>query len=224
MAAALDHSMTTTAFSLDGYRTTKTLGVVRGVTVRSRSIFGTIGGVAADAGRRQHHPLHRALREDPRRRVRADAAARARRSGANAVIGIRYDATEVMDGVTEVLCYGTAVVVSARMSATVRGSEASVEARSASTQARARADRPRPHADPLHRRPAVGRRRGEAGAVARRLLADRAGALLHPVRGRRHLPQSAMPLEGGLYQWAKLGFNELHRDFWSRGTCGCSRS
>jgi uncharacterized protein YbjQ (UPF0145 family) len=107
----IDHAMTTTAFTLDGYRITKTLGVVRGVTVRSRSIFGTIG-----AGLQTLVGGDITLFTDLCEKTRADAAARmiqhANELGANAVIGIRYDATEVLNGVTEVLCYGTAVTVS----------------------------------------------------------------------------------------------------------------
>ena len=108
--ADIDHAMTTTAFTLDGYRTVKTLGVMRGVTVRSRSVFGTIGAslqtlVGGDI------TLFSELCE----KTRADAFAimldHARQLGANGVIGIRYDANEVMQGVTEVLCYGTAVTV-----------------------------------------------------------------------------------------------------------------
>jgi uncharacterized protein YbjQ (UPF0145 family) len=110
LAPALDHSMTTTAFALDGYKTTRTLGVVRGVTVRSRSILGTIGALLQTlAG--GNITLLTELCE----KTRADAfelvLQQARSLGANAVIGLRYDATEVMDGVTEVLCYGTAVLV-----------------------------------------------------------------------------------------------------------------
>ena len=102
--------MTTTAFTIDGYHLEKTLGVVRGVTVRSRSLFGTIGAslqtlVGGDI------TLFTELCE----KTRADAFARmlehAHELGANAVIGIRYDANEVLQGVTEVLCYGTAVLV-----------------------------------------------------------------------------------------------------------------
>src|SRR5262245_29671262 len=108
----IDHAMTTTAFTLDGYRITKTLGVVRGVTVRSRSIFGTIG-----AGLQTLVGGDITLFTDLCEKTRADAAARmiqhANELGANAVIGIRYDATEVLNGVTEVLCYGTAVHVTA---------------------------------------------------------------------------------------------------------------
>jgi uncharacterized protein YbjQ (UPF0145 family) len=110
LAEALDHSMTTTAFALDGYRTTRTLGVVRGVTVRSRSILGTIG-----ASLQTLVGGNITLLTELCEKTRADAfelvLQQARSLGANAVVGLRYDATEVMDGVTEVLCYGTAVVV-----------------------------------------------------------------------------------------------------------------
>jgi uncharacterized protein YbjQ (UPF0145 family) len=106
----MNHALTTTAFSLDGHRITKTLGVVRGITVRSRSIFGNIGaGFQTLLG--GNISLYTKLCE----RTRSDAfelmLKHAQQLGANAVIGIRYDATEVMAGVTEVLCYGTAVVV-----------------------------------------------------------------------------------------------------------------
>ena len=110
MAQPIDHEMTTTAFSLDGYRTTKTLGVVRGVTVRSRSILGTLGATLQTlvGG-------NITLLTELCEKTRADAfdlvLQHARALGANAVVGLRYDATEVMNGVTEVLCYGTAVIV-----------------------------------------------------------------------------------------------------------------
>jgi len=108
----MDHSMTTTAFTLDGYRITRTLGVVRGITVRSRSVFGTIGA-ALQTLVGGNITLFSALCE----RTRAEAfdimLAHAEEVGANAVVGVRYDATEVMGGVTEVLCYGTAVIVKA---------------------------------------------------------------------------------------------------------------
>lgn len=103
-------AMTTTSLSLDGFRVTKSLGVVRGITVRSRSIVGTIGGALQTivGG-------NITLFEELCERTRADAFARmiqhAQALGANAVIGVRYDATEVLQGVTEVLCYGTAVTV-----------------------------------------------------------------------------------------------------------------
>jgi uncharacterized protein YbjQ (UPF0145 family) len=106
----MDETMTTTTFELPGYRVVETLGLVRGVTVRSRSLFGTIGAkVETLFG--GHISMLTTLCEQ----ARADAfdilLAHAQKVGANAVLGIRYDATEIMSGVTEVLCYGTAVVV-----------------------------------------------------------------------------------------------------------------
>ena len=102
--------MTTTAFTLDGYRIVETKGVVRGIIVRSRSVFGTIGA-SLQTLLGGNISLFTELCE----RTREDAFQlmlnHARQHGANAVIGIRYDATEVMSGVSEVLCYGTAVVV-----------------------------------------------------------------------------------------------------------------
>jgi uncharacterized protein YbjQ (UPF0145 family) len=108
--SALDHSMTTTAFALDGYRTTKTLGVVRGVTVRSRSILGTIGAslqTLVGGNITLFTQLCERAREDAFRLMLEHAA----EHGANALVGVRYDANEVAAGVTEVLAYGTAVVV-----------------------------------------------------------------------------------------------------------------
>jgi uncharacterized protein YbjQ (UPF0145 family) len=110
MAQPIDRAMTTTAFTLDGYRTTKTLGVVRGVTVRSRSVLGTIG-----ASLQTLVGGNITLLTELCEKTRADAfelvLQHAEALGANGVIGLRYDATEVMQGVTEVLCYGTAVIV-----------------------------------------------------------------------------------------------------------------
>ncbi len=104
------HSMGTTAFTLDGYRIVRTLGVVRGITVRSRSIFGTIGAsLQTLVG--GNITLFSELCERTRSEAYDMMLSHAAAMGANAVIGIRYDATEVMDGVSEVLCYGTAVVV-----------------------------------------------------------------------------------------------------------------
>jgi len=106
----MNAAMTTTSFTLDGFRVTRSLGVVRGITVRSRSIVGTIGGALQTivGG-------NITLFEELCERTRSDAFARmiqhAEALGANAVIGVRYDATEVLQGVTEVLCYGTAVTV-----------------------------------------------------------------------------------------------------------------
>ena len=106
----MDENMTSTSFTLEGYRIVESLGVVRGVTVRSRSLFGAIGArIETLVG--GHISILTTLCE----RARSDAfdilLAHAQRRGANAVVGIRYDATEIMAGVTEVLCYGTAVVV-----------------------------------------------------------------------------------------------------------------
>lgn len=106
----MDHSLTTTAFTLDGYRIARNLGVVRGIMVRSRSIFGTIGGsLQTLVG--GNISLFTSLCEKTRNEAFDLMLDHAGQLGANAVVGIRYDATEVMNGVTEVLCYGTAVVV-----------------------------------------------------------------------------------------------------------------
>ena len=106
----MNHAFTTTEFTVDGYRITKTLGVVRGLVVRSRSIVGNIG-----AGFQTLFGGNISLYTNLCERTRSDAfelmLKHAQQLGANAVIGIRYDATEVMAGVTEVLCYGTAVLV-----------------------------------------------------------------------------------------------------------------
>jgi len=103
-------ALTTTAFAFDGHKTLRSLGVVRGITVRSRSIFGTIGGALQTlAG--GNITLFTELCEKTRGEAFAMLLEHAQQIGANAVVGVRYDATEVMDGVTEVLCYGTAVVV-----------------------------------------------------------------------------------------------------------------
>jgi len=104
------HNMVTTQFELDGYKVVRTLGVVRGIIVRSRSIFGTIGAsLQTIVG--GNISLFTQLCE----KTRADAfdlmLLHAGELGGNAVVGARYDATEVMQGVTEVLAYGTAVYV-----------------------------------------------------------------------------------------------------------------
>jgi uncharacterized protein YbjQ (UPF0145 family) len=102
--------MTTTANALDGYRTTKSLGVVRGITVRSRSVIGSIGaGLQTLIG--GNITLLTELCETARNEAFELMLTHAQELGANAVIAVRYDATEVMSGVTEVLCYGTAVTV-----------------------------------------------------------------------------------------------------------------
>ncbi len=106
----MNSSMTTTAFTLDGYRVVKNFGVVRGIIVRSRSIFGTIGaGLQTLVG--GNISLFTNLCEKTRQDALEQMLEHARALGANAVIGLRYDATEIMQGVTEVLCYGTAVLV-----------------------------------------------------------------------------------------------------------------
>ena len=104
------HHMVTTAFELPGFRIVQNLGVVRGITVRSRSIFGTIGaGLQSMVG--GNISIFTDLCEQTRRDALERMLEHARSLGANAVIGLRYDATEIMQGVTEVLCYGTAVLV-----------------------------------------------------------------------------------------------------------------
>ena len=106
----MTHDLVTTAFTLDGYRIVQNLGIVRGIVVRSRSIFGTIGaGLQTIVG--GNITLLTELCEKTRSQAFELMIQHAIDLGANAVIGTRYDATEVMSGVTEVLCYGTAVVV-----------------------------------------------------------------------------------------------------------------
>jgi uncharacterized protein YbjQ (UPF0145 family) len=102
--------MTTTAFALDGYRVVRNLGLVRGITVRSRSIFGTIGG-SLQTLIGGNISLFTNLCEKTRAEAFEMMVGYAEELGANAVVGIRYDATELMQGVSEVLCYGTALVV-----------------------------------------------------------------------------------------------------------------
>ena len=100
----------TTTNDLPGYRVVRHLGVVRGITVRSRSIVGNFfGGVQALFG--GNISIYTELCEQARTETYRDMLAHARLLGANAIIGVRYDATDLMAGLTEVLCYGTAVVV-----------------------------------------------------------------------------------------------------------------
>lgn len=102
--------MTTTAFELDGYRIVRNFGVVRGIIVRSRSIIGTIGaGLQTLVG--GNITILTDLCEKTRQHALELCLQHAQQLGANAIIGLRYDATEIMQGVTEVLCYGTAVQV-----------------------------------------------------------------------------------------------------------------
>jgi len=106
----MNPALTTTAFTIEGYAIKRNLGVVRGITVRSRSIFGTIGGsLQTLVG--GNITLFSELCEKTRAEAFDMMVQHAQQLGANAVVGIRYDATEIMQGVTEVLCYGTAVVV-----------------------------------------------------------------------------------------------------------------
>lgn len=108
--ATIDTARVTTAFELDGFRITKNLGVTRGIVVRSRSIVGNIGaGIQTLFG--GNITLYTALCEKARQHAFDLMLEHAGEMGANAVIGFRYDATEIAGGVTEVLAYGTAVVV-----------------------------------------------------------------------------------------------------------------
>lgn len=106
----MKYEMATTAFTLDGYRIVKNLGVVRGIMVRSRSIFGTLGG-AIQTIFGGNITFFTELCEKTRSDAFELMVRHASDIGANALIGVRYDATEVMQGVSEVLCYGTAVIV-----------------------------------------------------------------------------------------------------------------
>ena len=107
---SLTDSMVTTAMELPGYRVTRNIGLVRGITVRSRSIVGNFfGGLQTIFG--GNITIYTELCEQARQETYRDMVTHARQLGANAIIAVRYDATELMAGLTEVLCYGTAVVV-----------------------------------------------------------------------------------------------------------------
>lgn len=109
-AADIPYNMTTTGFDVPGFRIVSNLGVVRGIVVRSRSVFGTLGaGLQTLFG--GNISLFTELAERTRKQAFDTMLVQADVAGADAVIGIRYDATEVMNGVTEVICYGTAVRV-----------------------------------------------------------------------------------------------------------------
>lgn len=106
----IPHEMTTTAFEIPGFRVSRSMGLVRGIVVRSRSVLGTLGAslqtlVGGDIT--LYTEMCEKTREDAFERMLQHAT----ELGADGVIGVRYDATEVMQGVTEVLCYGTAVKV-----------------------------------------------------------------------------------------------------------------
>jgi len=106
----MDQSLITTAFELPGYRIVRNLGVVRGVTVRSRSLVGTFGaGLQKLVG--GNITLLTELCEQSRAEAFGIMIRHAEDVGATGIIAVRYDATEVMSATTEVLCYGTAVVV-----------------------------------------------------------------------------------------------------------------
>ena len=106
----MESRFVTTAFTIDGYRITKNFGVVRGITVRSRSIVGNVGA-AFQTLFGGNISLLQELCERARHEAFALMMSHASELGANAVVGMRYDANEVMSGVTEVLAYGTAVFV-----------------------------------------------------------------------------------------------------------------
>jgi uncharacterized protein YbjQ (UPF0145 family) len=106
----MEHAKTSTAFEITGYKIVNNLGIVRGIIVRSRSIFGNIGAAfqtLAGGNITILSELCEKTREDSYNLMLQHAQS----LGANAVIGVRYESTEIMTGVTEVLCYGTAVVV-----------------------------------------------------------------------------------------------------------------
>ena len=104
----MKHPMTSTSYEIEGHKIVKQFGVVRGITVRSRSIFGTLGAsLQTIIG--GNISLFTSLCEKTREEAFELMITHAEQIGGNAVIGVRYDATEVMEGVTEVLCYGTAV-------------------------------------------------------------------------------------------------------------------
>jgi len=106
----MDHTLITTTFTIDGYKVAKNLGVVRGITVRSRNMFATIGA-SLQTLIGGNITLFTQLCEKTRGEAFEIMVRHAEEMGANAIIGMRYDANEVMSGVTEVLAYGTAVVM-----------------------------------------------------------------------------------------------------------------
>ena len=109
----MNHELITTAFELPNHRIVRTLGVVRGITVRSRSVFGTIGA-SLQTLRGGNITLFTELCETSREEAFEIMIRHASDVGATGIVAVRYDATEVMQGVTEVLCYGTAVVLEPR--------------------------------------------------------------------------------------------------------------
>jgi uncharacterized protein YbjQ (UPF0145 family) len=109
----MNRELITTALELPNHRITRSLGVVRGITVRSRSVFGTIGA-SLQTLRGGNITLFTELCETSREEAFEIMIRHASDVGATGIVAVRYDATEVMQGVTEVLCYGTAVVLEAR--------------------------------------------------------------------------------------------------------------
>jgi uncharacterized protein YbjQ (UPF0145 family) len=106
----MEHEMISTSFEIPGYKIRKNLGLVRGVTVRSRSVIGNLaGGIQTIFG--GNISIFTELCENARQEAYELMLQHADQMGANAIVGMRYDANDVMDGVTEVLAYGTAVVV-----------------------------------------------------------------------------------------------------------------
>lgn len=106
----MDHTLITTAFDIDGYKIIRNLGIIRGITVRSRNMFATIGAsLQTIVG--GNITLFTELCEKTRGEAFELMVQHAEEIGANAIIGMRYDANEVMSGVTEVLAYGTAVII-----------------------------------------------------------------------------------------------------------------
>lgn len=115
---AQTHPLTTTTFELPGYRLVRSLGVVRGIVVRSRSVIGNLGAsIQTLFG--GNITLYTSLCERARSDAFEQMLLHAGQLGANAVVGVRYDATEIAPGVTEVLCYGTAVHVESVANASV---------------------------------------------------------------------------------------------------------
>lgn len=106
----MQHAMVTTGLDIPGYKITKNIGIVRGITVRSRSVIGNfLGGIQTIFG--GNISIYTNLCEKARTEAYEIMCKQAQKNGANAIIGMRYDATELLAGVTEVLCYGTAVSV-----------------------------------------------------------------------------------------------------------------
>ena len=106
--------LTTTANTIDGYDVLETFGIVRGIVVRSRSLFGTLGAVFQTV-RGGNISMLQELCERTRADAYASAVEHAQGLGANALLAVRYDATEIMQGVSEVLCYGTAVRIAPQL-------------------------------------------------------------------------------------------------------------